>query len=382
MAYIGNTNQTQAFTPAIDYFNGTGSTTAFTLSRPVASVAQVQAVIENVPQNPGSAYTVSGNTITFTSAPPSGTNNIYVYYTSPITQVIAPGQGTVYPSSLSTGGMYWDTNSNVGIGTTSPPSYGSGGKTLLISGSQFPNVGLSATASSTGNKNYRWIARDDASGGPIMQFQTLDDSWASEQNIWYVSRSTTGISYQSWYTGAAGSNAERMRIDSSGTVFMGQTTNPATGTLVLKVPTGTGNGCNAQITSNTGTSYPWSNYNASGTYIGGMTATSSATGFPTSSDVRLKKNIEDAPSAIDKVLTAQVVSHDWINDDAHVEYGFIAQDLQKVIPQAVVEGTDKEDGTIDMPWGVDYSKIVPLLTKAIQELKAEVDELKAKLEAK
>lgn len=89
MAFIGNTNTTQAFTPAIDYFNGNGATVAFTLSRPVASVAQVQVVIENVPQNPGSAFTVSGNTLTFTSAPPSGTNNIYVYYTSPITQVLA-----------------------------------------------------------------------------------------------------------------------------------------------------------------------------------------------------------------------------------------------------------------------------------------------------
>ena len=100
MAFIGNTNTTQAFTPAIDYFSGTGSATAFTLSRPVASVAQVQVTIDNVAQNPSSAYTVSGNTITFTSAPLSGTNNIYVYYTSPITQVIAPGQGTVNLTSL------------------------------------------------------------------------------------------------------------------------------------------------------------------------------------------------------------------------------------------------------------------------------------------
>jgi len=89
MAFIGNTNTTQAFTPAVDFFSGNASTTAFTLSRPVASVAQVQAVISNVPQAPGTAFTVSGNTITFTSAPPSGTNNIYVYYTSPITQVIS-----------------------------------------------------------------------------------------------------------------------------------------------------------------------------------------------------------------------------------------------------------------------------------------------------
>jgi hypothetical protein len=100
MAYIGNTNTTQGFIPAVDYFNGDGATVAFTLSRPVASVAQVQAVIENVPQAPGSAYTVSGQTITFDSAPPNGTGNIYVYYTSPITQVIQPSQGTVATSSF------------------------------------------------------------------------------------------------------------------------------------------------------------------------------------------------------------------------------------------------------------------------------------------
>jgi len=103
MAFIGNTNTTQAFTPAVDFFSGNASTTAFTLSRPVASVAQVQAVVNNVAQNPSSAYTVSGNTITFTSAPSSGTNNIYVYYTSPITQVIAPSQGTVGTTQLQNG---------------------------------------------------------------------------------------------------------------------------------------------------------------------------------------------------------------------------------------------------------------------------------------
>jgi hypothetical protein len=103
MAFIGNTNTTQAFTPAVDYFSGNASTTAFTLSRPVASVAQVQAVVNNVAQNPSDAFTVSGSIITFTSAPSSGTNNIYVYYTSPITQVIAPGQGTVTTTSLTSG---------------------------------------------------------------------------------------------------------------------------------------------------------------------------------------------------------------------------------------------------------------------------------------
>ena len=144
MSYIGNTATQQAFTPAVDFFNGNGSTTAFTLSRPVASVAQVQVVISNVPQKPGDAYTVSGNTITFTSAPPSGTQNIYVYYTSPITQVIAPGQGTVTSDSfgvitnftttgnttlgdattdtlnVGNGGLIKDASGNVGVGTATP----------------------------------------------------------------------------------------------------------------------------------------------------------------------------------------------------------------------------------------------------------------------
>lgn len=95
MPYLGNTPTTQGFVPAVDYFSGNGSTTAFTLSRSVASVAQIEAVIENVPQNPSDAFTVSGNTLTFTSAPPSGSNNIYVRYTSPITQVMQPSDNSV-----------------------------------------------------------------------------------------------------------------------------------------------------------------------------------------------------------------------------------------------------------------------------------------------
>ena len=122
MAFIGNTNTTQAFTPAVDYFSGNGSTTAFTLSRPVASVAQVEAVIDNVVQNPSSAYTVSSNTITFTSAPLSGTNNIYVRYTSPITQVIAPGQGTVTSSAFASGASEFASGTVLLFQQTSAPT--------------------------------------------------------------------------------------------------------------------------------------------------------------------------------------------------------------------------------------------------------------------
>ena len=105
MAYIGNTVQNQGFTPAIDYFNGNGVTVTFTLSRPIASVAQLIVAIDNVIQNPSTAFSVSGNSITFTSAPLSGTNNIWVEYTSLITTYNAISQDpTVIGDLTATGG--------------------------------------------------------------------------------------------------------------------------------------------------------------------------------------------------------------------------------------------------------------------------------------
>ena len=106
MAFIGNTPQNQSFAPAIDYFSGNGVTVTFTLSRPVASAAQVIVAIDNVIQNPSSAFTVSGNSITFTSAPLSGTNNIWVEYTSLITTYAAISQDpSVIGDITATGGF-------------------------------------------------------------------------------------------------------------------------------------------------------------------------------------------------------------------------------------------------------------------------------------
>jgi len=128
MAYIGNTGTTQSFSPAIDYFNGDGSTTAFTLSRTVASAAQVQVIINNVPQAPNTAFTVVGNTVTFTSAPPSGSGNIYVYYTTINSATIAPSQGTVNTTTLSTGGPVWDVNSNLLVNSVKYLSWTTAGR--------------------------------------------------------------------------------------------------------------------------------------------------------------------------------------------------------------------------------------------------------------
>jgi hypothetical protein len=142
MSYIGNTPTTQSFISGTDYFNGTGAQTAFTLSRTVASVNDIEAVVNNVVQQPNDAYTISGTTITFTSAPSAGTSNVYVRYLSTTTQAITPSQNTVSWNTL-------DANTQQDLGINS--------KNRIINGNMTidqRNAGASGTA--TGYTVDRW----------------------------------------------------------------------------------------------------------------------------------------------------------------------------------------------------------------------------------
>ena len=145
MAYIGSTPTTQSFISGTDYFNGTGSQTAFTLSRTVASVNDIQAVVNNVVQVPNDAYTISGTTITFTSAPSAGTQNVYVRYLSTTTQAITPSQGTVSWNTLNS-----DVRQDLGINN----------KNRIINGNMVidqRNAGASITPTNGQYTVDRWI---------------------------------------------------------------------------------------------------------------------------------------------------------------------------------------------------------------------------------
>jgi hypothetical protein len=93
------------------------------------------------------------------------------------------------------------------------------------------------------------------------------------------------------------------------------------------------------------------------------------TDYVTSSDVRLKDNIVDAPAG--NIDSIKVRSFDWKADGSHQTYGMVAQELVDVAPEAVSQGETEDD-----MWGVDYSKLVPMMIKEIQDLKAEVAALK------
>ena len=96
----------QVLTVANDSFNGDGSTTAFTLSQTVSANTDIEVLVDNVQQSPyDSSYSVSGTTLTFSGAPSTGTNNIYVIYNASkhiTTQQVIPDDGSVTHSKFHT----------------------------------------------------------------------------------------------------------------------------------------------------------------------------------------------------------------------------------------------------------------------------------------
>jgi len=379
MAVIGNSATQQAFTPAIDYFSGNGSTTAFTLSRPVASVAQVQVTIDNVAQNPSSAYTVSANTITFTSAPLSGTNNIYVYYTSPITQVIAPSQGTVDATSLAsstgTGAVVLATSPTITTPTIS--SISSASATALTLKSAGTTAVTIDTSQNVGIGTASPVSKLNVNGGSV----TLAETTTGAYNIDFQSRTAstnariqydqlTNTTGQLLFYTNGGSLTERMRIDSSGNLLVGRTAQtPYTNVGFTVTSSG-----RTEITRVTGGDAIAFYVSASGNNVGTIVTNASTTSYNTSSDYRLKENIAPMTGALAKVALLKPSTYKWKVDGADGE-GFIAHELAEVCPHAVNGEKDAVDADGNPKYqGIDTSFLVATLTAALQETKALIDQ--------
>lgn len=90
------------------------------------------------------------------------------------------------------------------------------------------------------------------------------------------------------------------------------------------------------------------------------------------SDIRAKKNIKDLEfNAIEKIIALQPKSYYMKNDESQIRYGLIAQDVHEVLPDLIYGDIEGEDYV-----GLDYNGLVPILIKAIQELKEEIEILK------
>ena len=117
MAYLGNNVPANFQTPpAVVRFNGDGSDTTFALGRTVGSVQEILVSVDGVVQDTSSYTVPDGSTLTFTAAPSSGTNNIFVYF-------LELSAGSVTPASenkgnFKTGGMFRTNSQNLTINTT------------------------------------------------------------------------------------------------------------------------------------------------------------------------------------------------------------------------------------------------------------------------
>jgi len=124
------------------------------------------------------------------------------------------------------------------------------------------------------------------------------------------------------------------------------------------------------------------NFAVAGSSVGTVTVSASATAYNTSSDYRLKENVVDLTGATSRLKQLEPKRFNFIADPDTTVDGFLAHEAQAVVPEAVT-GTHNEvdDNGNAVMQGIDQSKLVPLLTAALQEAIAKIEALEARVTA-
>jgi hypothetical protein len=205
---------------------------------------------------------------------------------------------------------------------------------------------------------------------------------------------TVGVHNLRFFTGAA----ERMRLDSSGYLLVGQTAKTSSvtygGVYIAGDASvgGTNNYAQLFVQHNSSTNHgivikelaaggPQVRFlNSSGTQVGSIDTNASATSYVTSSDYRLKEDVQPMVGATDRLMALKPVNFAWKTDGSRVD-GFLAHEAQEVVPEAVTGTKDAVDADGNPEYqGIDQSKIVPLLTAALQEALTKINDQQSALE--
>ena len=288
-----------------------------------------------------------------------------------------------------------DTSQNVGIGTTSPSTYG---KLAVYGTNAGGDIAAKIVNSSTSASSTTSLILSDTTGALV---KLVGDNAGSVSSLKAVDRNTL----LSFWTGASG-GAEAMRINSSGAVSIGTT---SSGSKLTVVDSTTTTGYNFDVQSTTATysgSFAryqltqgatssvevWRVFMGAGATeivrVSGNGTFGSATGvYGTVSDIKLKENIVDTTPKLDKLMQVRVVNYNLKAETGHVTHkqlGFVAQELEQVFPGLVEDSPDKDNdgnslGTITKR--VKLSVFIPMLVKAIQEQQTIIESLTARITA-
>ena len=188
--------------------------------------------------------------------------------------------------------------------------------------------------------------------------------------------------------------AEAMRITSAGALCINSTTSAISGItdgyIGIDVSNASRTGININsVTENqpaiglrkhnsTGTSYPLYMLNAANSNVGSVSMTNTAVAFNTSSDYRLKENVNYNFDATTRLKQLKPARFNFIADANKTVDGFLAHEVQSVIPEAITGIKDEVDSKGKPVYqGIDQSKLTPILTKALQEAIAKIEQLEA-----
>ena len=170
-------------------------------------------------------------------------------------------------------------------------------------------------------------------------------------------------------------DTERMRMNSDGDVLIGSSTNVGTGDHKVSVDIGATGRALGLRTSSTTAKILCSFVNGNGT-VGTIQTNGSGTSYVTSSDYRLKENAVAISDGITRVKQLQPKRFNFIADNSTTVDGFMAHEAQAVVPEAATGTKDAVDDEGNPEYqGIDQSKLVPLLTAALQEAITKIETL-------
>jgi hypothetical protein len=254
-----------------------------------------------------------------------------------------------------------DTHGDLLLGNSSNTFNSTGRKCLEITGSDNSLFALSDTQ--PGSLTYRYYIHNDRGNGYINHFCPANNF----KMLWWTNgtRRMTLDENGNFLVGTDTvlTGNKHCFVDSSSDTTVAIQENNGAGTLPLAIWNTATTGDNLFVnfyTEGSATERGSIDYNRTGGQVR----------YNVTSDQRLKENIVDAPSASDDIDAIQVRSFDWIENGYHQSYGLVAQELLTVVPDAVRQPEDPDE-----MMGVDYSKLVPMMLKEIQSLRARVAQL-------